>query len=213
MKEQQINIVDLVELGFDENDEYGTGITAMSVVTNPAIKARFVTLSEQYAVKYARMNDEKRILLGAALIPDMPIYRRDADGREYYAYMTAETIEKLAYSFLKNGRQNNATIEHAMPVEGLSIVESWIVNDNQSDKSVKYGMDYPEGTWMIAMKVNNDEVWNQFIRTGKLTGFSIEAMLQNKRTHAAPEKEVKASRIEAAIEALFKANPSLSHTA
>jgi hypothetical protein len=78
------------------------------------------------------------------------------------------------------GNQNNATLEHQYEINGLSLVESWIVEDKVHDKSVKYGMDLPLGTWVGSVKVNNDDVWNEFVKTKKVNGFSIEGYFADK---------------------------------
>ncbi len=201
--------LDLIELGFDEMDEYGSGITAMSIVKSPAIKSNFITLSEQKEYKFAEADKEKRLLIGPALVPDLPIYRKDGE-YEYYAYFKAETIQKLAYAFLKNGRQNNSTVEHEFAVEGVGMVESWIVTDREKDKSLALGMDVPNGTWMIAMKVYNEQIWEEWVKTGKVMGFSIEAFLLDKPKEKADKveqshlSEKDTARINAAIDALQK---------
>ena len=82
--------------------------------------------------------------------------------------------------YLMNSKQNNATLEHQYEVNGLSLVESWIVEDKVHDKSVKYGMDLPLGSWVGSVKVNNDKIWNEFVKTGKVKGFSIEGYFADK---------------------------------
>lgn len=197
--------VPIFELIFDELDEFGNGVTAMSVVTAPAIKRAFVAFNSQgknepKIKKFKLASEEKRLIVGAALIPDVPVMRVNEQGEKFYVYMSAKTIEKIAHSFLKLGRQSNATVEHEIPVDGLHIVESWIVGDAKSDKSKSIGMDMPRGTWMVAMKIENDVVWNEFVKTGKLTGFSIEAMLGMKEV-GKPVKTTKndAERLAKAI--------------
>jgi hypothetical protein len=78
------------------------------------------------------------------------------------------------------GNQNNSTLEHQYKIQGLSLVESWLVEDKVHDKSVKYGMDLPLGTWVGSVKVNNDKIWNEFVKTGKVKGFSIEGYFADK---------------------------------
>jgi hypothetical protein len=98
--------------------------------------------------------------MGALLIPNKPIYRYSEDG-EYYIYFSKNTIEKASQMYLRNGNQNNSTLEHQHQLNGLTLVESWIVEDEVHDKSRKYGMNVPVGTWMGTMKVNNEEVWQE----------------------------------------------------
>jgi hypothetical protein len=82
--------------------------------------------------------------------------------------------------FLMRGNQNKSTLEHQAELYGLSVVESWIIEDDVHDKSRKYNMDLPVGTWMVSMKVNNDEVWNNYVKTGLVKGFSIEGYFTDK---------------------------------
>lgn len=163
----------LIELIIDENDELN-GIEAISVVESPAIESDFISLkSDSQEVKLAQVDSEKRILMGAALIPNKPIFRRGND-EDYYIYFSEDTVRKASEMYLKKGNQGNATLEHEMELSGMSLVESWIKEDKVHDKSVKMGLDVPVGTWMVTMKVDNDEVWNDYVKTGKVKGFSIE---------------------------------------
>lgn len=167
--------MDIVELFIDENDEV-SGIEAISVVENPAIESDFVALKNQ-EYKLAEVDKEKRILMGAALIPNKPIYRRNGE-QEYYIYFSKETVRKASELFFIRGNQNNSTLEHQLPLEGLTAVESWIVESEQ-DKSRAYDLDVPIGTWMVSMKVNNDDVWKQ-VKAGEVKGFSIEGYFADK---------------------------------
>ena len=163
--------MDIIELFIDENDDV-SGIEAVSIVENPAIEEDFVALKNQ-EFKFAEVNKEKRILMGAALIPNKPIYRRNEDN-EYYIYFSRDTVRKASELFFIRGNHNKSTLEHQMPLEGLVAVESWIVEDKDKDKSKFYGMDMPLGTWMLSMKVLNNDVWENYVKTGKVKGFSIE---------------------------------------
>ena len=168
-----MKIVELI-LGDDEL----TGIEAISVVENPAIEEDFIALKNE-EVKLAEVDKEKRILMGALLIPNKPIYRRKGE-EEYYIYFSRETVEKASQLYLMNGNQSKATLEHQHTINGLTLVESWLVEDDVHDKSRKYGLNVPVGTWMGAVKVNNDEIWNDFVKTGKVKGFSIEGYFADK---------------------------------
>jgi hypothetical protein len=167
--------MDIVELFIDEED--AIGIEAISVVESPAIEEDFIALKNQ-EFKLAEVDKEKRILMGAALIPNKPIYRKN-DDNEYYIYFSKNTVRKASELFFINGNQNNSTLEHQMPLTGLSVVESWIV-EGEKDKSRHYNLDMPIGTWMVSMKVLNDDIWNNYVKTGKVKGFSIEGYFADK---------------------------------
>ena len=154
----------IVELLLDE-ESLQAGIQAISVVESPAIEEDFVALKdEQPKIELKTIDKEKRILMGAALIPNKPIYRRNGED-EYYIYFSQDTVRKASELFFINGNQNKATLEHQMDVQGTSVVESWIIEGEQ-DKSRMYGMDLPVGTWMVSMKILNDELWEGYVKSG-----------------------------------------------
>jgi hypothetical protein len=167
----------IIELIIDEKDEM-SGIDAVSVVKNPAIEENFIALNK-HEVELKKIDEEKRILMGAALVPNKQIYRVNEKKEEYYIFFSEQTVRKASELFLMRSNQNNATYEHKDKLEGLSVVESWIIDDEKSDKSRLYGFDLPKGTWMISMKVNNDEVWSD-VKEGKVKGFSIEGYFADK---------------------------------
>jgi hypothetical protein len=161
--------IKVIEYGID--DAGLLGVYAISVVEQPAIGVDFVALSEQHNVKFKE--DFRGLLYGALLIPDQLIYRRnDETDEEYYVKYSKDTIRAIAYNYLKQANQNNATVEHAKVVDGVSLVETWII-EGENDKSKNFGFDLPEGTWFGCMKVENEEVKKQ-IQNKEVLGFSIE---------------------------------------
>lgn len=171
----------LIELIIDESMEL-SGIDAISIVENPAIEENWITLKSEQPkeYKFAEIDKEKKILMGALLVPNKPIYRLDENDEEYYIYFSKDTIQKCMELFFKNGNQNNATFEHLEAVTGLTMVESWIVEDLEKDKSKLYNLNVPLGTWMGSIKVYNEDIWNNFVKTGIVKGFSIEGYFADK---------------------------------
>lgn len=160
----------------NENDE--SGIYAISLVDDPATKELFISLSaeKETEIQLATVNEEKRLVVGAVLIPNQLILRNDPDGGEPFNIMfEAETIKGIQEKFVKNGFQNNSTIEHdGKFIEDVTFIETWVKEDDVHDKSVLYGFNQPVGTLFAMQKINNDEVWNDYIKTGKVKGFSID---------------------------------------
>jgi hypothetical protein len=153
----------LYKMEIDESLE--NGVFAISLVSEPAIESLFVYMSKEHQmVKLAEVDKEKRILLGPVLIPNKEIPRIDEEtGEEYSIMFTPDVVERAAQLFLQNQKNNNATIEHtARQIPDVSIVESWIIVDPEKDKSNFYGMKYPKGSWMAMMKINNDDVWENY---------------------------------------------------
>ena len=169
------------------NEEDNEGVYAVSLVSDPAIGVQFITLSQQKEIQLATINEEQRILLGAVLIPNQPIYRNQ-DGHEFNIVFPAETIKQVQQNFSRQGYQNNSTIEHSgTQIEDVTFVETWIKEDEVHDKSVHYGFNEPIGTWFAAMKVNNDEIWNDYVKTGKVKGFSIDGVFDMEKVNLKSE--------------------------
>lgn len=195
--------IELFEMILDEDDVLENGVYAISIVDEPAIESNFVALKahkpegdldlgEVQEVKFKAVDKEKRLIVGLVLVPDQPI-RRAENGKQFYIYFEKDTIRGVSQTFLKKGYQNKATLQHQVPVNGASVVESWIVEDPEKDKTAIYGIEAKPGSWAVAMKVDSDKVWNEFIKTGKLKGFSIEGWFANgkkrKLTMSGSDKE------------------------
>ena len=171
----------VIELIIDETMEL-SGIDAISIVESPAIEENWIALNKQEPkeYKFAEVSKEKQIIMGALLVPDKQIYRRDEENGEYMIWFSKDTIRQCMEMFFKNGNQSNATFEHLETITGLTMVESWIVEDTEKDKSKLYELNVPVGTWMGTIKVDNDVIWNDFVKTGLVKGFSIEGYFADK---------------------------------
>ena len=191
----------IIELILDEDE--AIGVEAISVVENPAIESDFIALNNQ-EIKLAEINKEKRLLMGALLIPQKPIYRKSGK-EEYYIFFSRKTVERASQMYLQNGNQSNSTLEHNSQLKGLTLVESWIVEDKEKDKTALYGLDVPVGTWMGSVKVDNDEVWNDYVKSGKVKGFSIEGYFADKLERPKEEIEENLSAEDKLINELKKA--------
>ena len=118
-------MLDIIELIIDDED--AIGVEAISLVEHPAIEEDFIALKNQ-KTEFKTIDKDKRIVVGLALIPNKPIYRKSGDN-EYYVFFSRKTVRKSAELYLKNNNSNNATLEHELKVDGVSVVESWIVED------------------------------------------------------------------------------------
>ena len=162
----------------NENEELA--IDAISLVSSPAIEQDFVYFGkEKNNLTLAKIDEEKRMLVSPALIPNKQIFRYDPNtDSEYYVYFSPETVRKASELYLKHNNHHKATYEHQDRVSGVLTVESWI-KEGDSDKSKMYGYDLPNGTWFVKMKIDNDDLWQE-IKQGNLKGLSIEGYFTNK---------------------------------
>lgn len=193
--------MDLIELFINE-DEANDGISAISFVKQPAIEENFVALSQQ-KVEFKSIDDDKRVVVGLALIPNKEIYRRQGD-YEYNIVFSEDTVKKASHLYLKQLNNNNATLEHEKDATGISVVESWIVEDVENDKSKLYDLNATKGSWVVVMKVDNDEVW-QDVKNGTYLGLSIEGIFSDQQVKTSEEQvqEIEMTD-EELIEAIIK---------
>ena len=173
------------ELVIDEEMDID-GVQAISLVSDPAIESNFIALKKE-KIQLALVDEEKKILMGAALIPNKQIYRRDGDV-EYEVYFTTETVRKASELFFKNANQSKTTLEHLIDLKGNTIVESWIKEDDVHDKSVKFNIDAPVGSWIISMKIDDKDTY-QMAKDGLIKGFSIEGFFLDKMVKANKQNE------------------------
>lgn len=167
--------IQTIELFIDE-ENIKDGVEAISLVESPAIEENFVALNK-HKVEFKTIDEEKRIVIGLALVPDKEIYRRQGD-HEFNIIFSKDTVKKASELYLKRLKNNNATLEHEEEIKGVSVIESWIVEDVKMDKSKLYGLNAVEGAWVVTMKIDNEEVW-QDIKAGKYLGFSIEGFFSD----------------------------------
>ena len=176
MKRKATKIVELVIA--DDSEELT--IDAISLVTSPAIEQDFVFFGkENNNLTLAKVDEEKRMLVSPALIPNKQIFRYDPNtDSNYYVYFSKETVRQASELYLKHNNHHKATYQHEDRVSGVLTIESWIKEGDQ-DKSKLYGFDLPDGTWFVKMKIENDEMWDK-IKSGELKGLSIEGYFINK---------------------------------
>ena len=176
MKKKPTKIVELV---IEENNEM-LAIDAISLVSAPAIEENFVYFGkEKHNLTFAKVDEDKRMLVSPALIPNKQIFRYNPQtDSEYYVYFSKDTVRQAAELYLKHNNHHKATYEHQDRVSGVLTTESWI-KEGDMDKSKMYGFDLPNGTWFVKMRIDNDDLW-QKIKDGELRGLSIEGYFVDK---------------------------------
>jgi len=140
--------------------------------------------------------------MGLVLQPNQLIYRVDEDGNEFEMFFSEQTIRDFSQNFFQSGFQLNSKLEHDTPIDGVTFTESWLVADPEKDKSAAYGLEYPVGSWLVSMKVDNDDIWNNYIKTGELRGFSIDGMVELEEVNY--KTDIQMSKENKSILALLK---------
>tara|TARA_R110000744_G_scaffold178174_3_gene297126 strand:- start:4897 stop:5595 length:699 start_codon:yes stop_codon:yes gene_type:complete len=171
---EELKTTSIVELVISD-DSQELAIDAISLVTSPAIEQDFVFFGkEKNNLTFAKVDEEKRMLISPALIPLKQIFRHDPQTQsDYYVYFSKDTVRKASELYLKHNNHHKATYQHKDRISGILTVESWIIEDSKLDKSTLYGFSLPVGTWMVKLKIDNEEIWQE-IKSGNLRGLSIE---------------------------------------
>jgi hypothetical protein len=175
----------VIEMLVSEDND--TGVEIISFVENPAIEIDFMFFGKETKREFKTTSSEKRIVCGAAMIPNEKIIRLDGNNNEYFVFFSEDTIRLCNEMYFKNGNNKGANLEHDVAVDGVTVVESWLIEDEKVDKAVALGFkDLPKGTWMISYKVDNDDVWEK-IKSGEVLGFSVEGLFGQKRAEMSKE--------------------------
>jgi hypothetical protein len=164
------------------------GVRIISFVEDPAIGENWVALNSQEnksnKIVKLSLNDEKRIVTGAVLIPNQKIYRfDDKTNEEFYIFYSEETVRQVAQDFAKKQNNIGTNINHISHSKNDEVYafESWIVEDPETDKSKLLGMSLPKGTWMVSYKVESNKLWDM-IKSQEVKGFSLEGFFSLEET-------------------------------
>lgn len=170
----------LYELKIEDADT--DEVYAISLVETPAIESDWIFFDKE-EIAFAKVDTEQKMLIGAILIPDKKILRVDGEGNPFHVFFTKDTVKKLAQNYLMKKYTDSSTLEHDKKIKGVHLVQSWI-KEGKLDKSNSYGLNLPDGSWVGIMKVTDDTIWNDYVKTGKVKGFSVEALLEHKLVKA-----------------------------
>jgi len=179
------------------NQAKNKGVYGISLVEDPAMEGEWIALSKQAKIELKTLDEEQRVIIGLVLEPNKKVYRNQG-GEEFEIFFSEDTIKDLSHNFFKQGYQTNSSIEHSgNRVEGVSFVESWIVLDSNNDKSNALGFNYPKGSWLATMKIDSDEVWEGYVKDGKVKGFSIDAFVELQEVKLNKDKQMEKTILEA----------------
>lgn len=173
-------------------DAEDSGVDYIALVDHPAIERNWMAFAKERS-NFQVENESKKIITGALMIADLPIYRRSESIGEYYAVFDSETILTIAQRYFKNKFTSNVNLMHepTAKVDGVYMYESYIIDRARGIKPPKGFEGITDGSWFGTFKVDNEEVWNEFIATGQLQGFSVEGTFSHE-----PYKEQQLSEIE-----------------
>ncbi len=174
--------------------EHNTGVYGISLVQNPAMEGNFIALNkDEKLVRFKDANKEEQLIMGLILEPNKPIYRRNGE-KEYNIIFSENTVKKAAHLYMKNLNNNNATLDHKEKVDGVSLVETWLVRDPKRDASNVFGKEYKKGARACVLKVHNKDQWEEYKENGT-TNISLEGVFK-------PKKEDQKSNLESKLSIL-----------
>lgn len=166
------------KLVIDENDDNDSGVNYVALVDAPATDKVWMAFNKHYQFKSSA--PEKRIISGALMVANLPIYREDSQLGQYYVVFDKDTIFKIVKKYFRNGFTSNVNMMHnpKAKVEGVYMIESMVIDKQRGIVAPAGYGDLPDGSWFGSFRVDNDEVWSKFIKTGVFSGFSVEGLFQ-----------------------------------
>jgi len=168
--------IPLINLTIDDHEE--TGVEFIALVDSPAIERQWMAFSKQEQ-RFKIHDREKRVVSGALMVANLPIYREDENGAAFYVKFDSDTIEKIVHKFFRTQPSDAVNLMHETKVDGVYMFESFIIDAN---KRTPEGFNkLPDGSWFGSFKVDNDEVWEK-VKDGTFKGFSIEGVFVDKAT-------------------------------
>lgn len=194
----------IFKIKITEDDKGKEEVDYIALTDNPAIMSNFLAFNNR--LKFVA-NEEERIIIGLAMIADLPIYRRDKERGEYYVVFTADEIKKIVQKFFRKGYQFNFNEEHNpnKKIKDVYIFESYIVDRDKGKFPMKQFEDVSNGSWFISLKIDNDQTWND-IKEGKFTGFSVEGLFGLEQFVDSKEEELSIDEALKELQNLLQSN-------
>lgn len=114
-------------------------------------------------VKLVTRRDQEweRIVFAEVVIPETV--------NVYGDYMSKSQVREFAYTFMRQGFGIDLEHDNVDISDKVKVVESFIVRPGDPD--------FTEGSWVVAMYVGDDDIW-QDILDNEINGFSYEALMQ-----------------------------------
>ena len=175
----------IYELMISEDMNDDSEVNFVSLVTAPAIQKYWNAFNEK--VKFTIANEEKRIISGAIMLADTPIFRSDSTHGDYYVIFSKETIFQIVQRYFKKKYQANVNLNHNQEIalEDVVMFESFISDKERGISPMRGFEDAPDGSWFGSMKVDNDYAWAE-VKAGNVKGFSVEGIFNYSKK---PSKE------------------------
>ena len=175
----------------EQSEDEATSVNAKPTMNRNPNGEDVAQTNDMVTSNFSEHNKEKQLIAGPLMIPNKLIYRYDDYNGEYWVYFSEDTIEKIAYKYLEQGYQKEVNYEHSdeEKLKDITLVESWLVDNPSSDKSKSLmGEEYAKGTWFGIMKVRNKDVWDNYVKTGLVKGFSVEGFFADYVINASSHK-------------------------
>lgn len=161
-------------------DSSSQEVQYIALVDQPAIEMNWMAFNKQFQFS---SDSDRRLVMGALMVADMPIYRKGlipgtSEEGEFYVVFDKQTIYDIVQKFFRNGYTSNFNIQHDpnKRTNGVYMIESFIVDPSRGVAPPAAFQGISDGSWIATVKVDDEEMWNDFIKTGKLRAFSVEGI-------------------------------------
>ncbi len=178
----------LFDLFINEDDKDPSGVSGIALVDSPAIEQGYFAFNKHTNLRQIRItcgsekgnfvpiDADKQILCGALMLSNKPIYRIDEETKqEYEVRFTPETILKIQRKFKRlNSNVINEMHDPKKVIKGAYLYQDFII-DRSIGVMPPLGQSHlQDGDWFGWVYEGDKKIWDEFIRTGVYTGFSVE---------------------------------------
>lgn len=163
-----------------------SGIDFIALVDEPAIQTHWFVFKKEEQLQppntdhkfLFKADSDRKIIVSPAMIPDLPIYRRNEQMGEFYVIFDKQQINLLQEKFMEKNFINNINVMHddKQQVSGVFMKNSWVSDSTMGIKPPDMFSDLPDGTWFISYKFKNEDMWQKFVKEGEFKGVSVEGM-------------------------------------
>lgn len=166
------NGLPIFRLNVVDNDP---GITTVSLVEFPAMEMPMVMFSENKKnMNFSIQDESKHNILTLIARTDYPILRLTEDGNPYYVIFTKEVTEKLCQKLMKDGMQQNISLNHSGKlIDGIQLQEVFLKDTSKGISPIGYE-DAAEGSLFGIYHITDENLWKDCL-DGKFTNVSLES--------------------------------------
>lgn len=158
-------------------DDESSTITTVSLVDNPAMELPMFCFSKEDGEKefmsFSLQDEVRHNIISCIVRTDYPILRV-MDGESFYILFNRETSEKLCQRLMKDGFQQNISLDHNHQlIDGIQLQELFIKDSEKGINPAGFE-EAADGSLFGVYHISDEGLWQDCL-SGKFGGVSLES--------------------------------------